>query len=59
MGFAKRKANTKCKVNPDNFDKIKQQDLIDIHITVKMEDVPPSLVINLDHTVTKVVLSNQ
>ena len=46
MGFTKRKANTKCKVNPDDFDEIKQQFLIDIRAAVEMEDIPPSLVTN-------------
>ena len=59
MGFTKRKANTKCKINPDNFDEIKQQYLIDIHAAVEMEDIPPSLVINWDHTATKIVPSSQ
>ena len=59
MGYAKRKANSKCKVNPINFDEIKQQYLIDIHAAVEMEDIPPSLVINWDHTATKIVPSSQ
>ena len=59
MGFTKRRANTKCKVNPDNFDEIKQQYLIDIHAAIEIEDIPPSLVINWDHTATKIVPSSQ
>ena len=59
MGYAKRKANSKCKVNPINFDKIKQQYLINIYAAVEMEDIPPSLVINWDHTATKIVPSSQ
>lgn len=47
MGFTKRRANTKCKVNPDNFDEIKQQYLIDIRAAIEMEDIPPSLIIKL------------
>jgi len=49
---------TKCKVDPDNFDEIKQQYLIDILATIEMEDIPPSLVINWDHTATKIAHSS-
>lgn len=60
MGFTKRRAKkTKCKVNPDNFDEIKQQYLIDIRAAIEMEDIPPSLIINWDHTATKIVPSSQ
>ena len=59
QGFTRRKANTKCKVNPDDFDEIKQQLLSDIHAAIEMEDILPSLVINWDHTATKIVLSSQ
>ena len=46
--------NSKCKVNPINFDEIKQQYLIDIHAAVEIEDIPPSLVIYWNHTATKI-----
>ena len=59
MGYTKRKANSKCKVNLINFDKIKQQYLLDIRAAVEMEDIPPSLVKNWDHTATKIVPSSQ
>ena len=59
MGFTKRKANSKSKTLPDNFEEIKQQFLADILSVVEMEDVPPSLVINWDHTATKIVPSSQ
>ena len=36
MGYTKKKANTKCKVIPINFDEIKQQYLIDIHAVVEL-----------------------
>ena len=45
--------------NPINFDEIKQQFLIDICAVVEMEDIPPSLVINWNHTAAKIVLSSQ
>ena len=50
MGYTKRKANNKCKVLPDNFVEIKKNYLADICAVVEMEDVPPSLIINWDHT---------
>jgi len=56
VGFTKRKANSKCKVNL--LTSIKQY-LIDICAVVEMENVPPSLVINWDHTVTKIVPLSQ
>ena len=59
MGFTKRRTNTKCKVNPDNFDEIKQQYLIDIRAAIEMDDILPSLVINWEHTATKIVPSSQ
>jgi len=37
MGYTKRKANSKCKVNSINFDEIKQQYLTDINAAVEME----------------------
>ena len=58
MGYTKRKANSKYKVNPINFDEIKQQYLLDISAAVEMEDIPPSLVINWDYTATKIVPSS-
>jgi len=59
MGFTKRRANSKCKVLPEKFEEIRLQYLADIHSVVEMEDVPPSLVINWDHTATKIVPSSQ
>lgn len=59
MGYTKRKANSKCKVLPDNFEEIKKNYLADIRAVVEVEDVPPSLIINWDHTATKIVPSSQ
>jgi len=56
MGYTKRKANSKCKVLPDNFEEIKSNFLCAV---VEMKDVPSSLVINWDHTATKIVPSSQ
>ena len=43
MGFTKRKAKSKSKVLPENFDKIKDQFLIDVRSVIEMEDMPPQL----------------
>ena len=59
MGFTKRKANSKSKVLPTNFEEIKCNYLSDIQSIVVMEDVPPELVINWDHTATKIVASGE
>ena len=58
IGFTKRNANSKLKVLPENFYKIKEQFLIDVRSVIKMEDVPPSLVLNWDHTAIKIVPSS-
>jgi len=57
MDFTKRRANSKSKELPENFDKIRERFLIDIQPVIEMEDVPPSLAINWDHTAMKIVPS--
>ena len=59
MGFMKRRANSKSKILPDNFEEIKEQFLTDVQSVIDMEEVPPSLVINWDHTAMKIVPSSQ
>ena len=46
MGFTKRRANSKSKILPGNFEEIKSHFLSDIQSVVVMEDIPPQLVIN-------------
>ena len=55
MGFVKRKANTKAKICPDGLQELKSNFLSDIAAVVQLEEVPPSLVINWDHTGLKYV----
>ena len=43
----------------DNFREIKEQFLIDVEAVIDMEEVPPSLVVNLDHTALKIIPSSQ
>ena len=59
MGYTKQRANSTCKVLPDNFEEIKMNFLANIHAVVEIEDVPPSLIINWEHTATKIVPSSQ
>ena len=59
MGFTKRRTSSKSKVTPDNFTEIKEQFLIDVETVIDMEEVPPSLVINWDHTAMKITPSSQ
>jgi hypothetical protein len=50
MGYVKRRASTKCKVNPIDFEAYKQQFVFDVKTIVQMEEIPMALVINWDHT---------
>jgi len=59
MGFTKRRACGESKISPENFYEIKEQFLIGIEAVVDFEEVPPSLVINWDHTAMKIVPSSQ
>ena len=59
MGFTKRRANSKSKVLLENFDEIKEQFQIDVRSVLEMEYVPPSLVLNWDHTAMKIVPSSK
>ena len=49
MGFSKRRANSKSKMLPCNFQSIKEQ--------LKMEDIPGDMIINWDQTAMKLVPS--
>ena len=58
MQFTKRRANSKSKVLPTNFDEIKEQFLLDIRSLVVMKDIPKDLLINWDQTAMKIVPSS-
>ena len=58
MNYVKRKACSKAKVSVPNFDEVKANFLCDIKATVEMEEIPPSLIINWDHTSLKYVPSS-
>ena len=55
MGFVKRKANSKARANVDDFVEVKTNYLADIRAIISLEEVPPCLVINWDHTGLKYV----
>ena len=50
IGFVKRRASTKSKVNPADFEAHKNQFLLDVKTVVEMEEIPKALSINWDHT---------
>ena len=50
MGMVKRRANTKTKVTVEEFDETKKLFLLDIKNTTHMDEIPPQLIINWDHT---------
>ena len=50
MGFVKRKATTKAKVNVEHFEEVRQEFLLEIKNVVTMDEIPLDLVINFDHT---------
>ena len=50
LGYVKRRASTKAKVTVADFDAYKAQFVFDIKAIVEMEEIPPDLIINWDHT---------
>jgi len=50
MGMVKRKACSKNKVDPELFDNVKEQFLLDIKQLTDLEMIPPALIINWDQT---------
>ena len=50
LGFVKRRANIKSKVSVEHFEELKELYLLDFNNAIKMDDVPPELVINWDQT---------
>ena len=55
MGFVKRRGSTAMKMTVTNFERIKEQFLLDIQTVVEMEDVPMELVFNWDQTGISIV----
>ena len=50
MGFVKRRSTTKCKISVADFEEKKAQFLYYIQVITTIDDIPPELVINWDHT---------
>ena len=55
LGYVKRKSNSKAKVIPTDFTQLQSNFLADIRAIVEMEEIPPALIINWDHTGLKYV----
>ena len=55
MNFVKRKCGSTCKIAVTNFDEVKEQFLLDILVTVHMEEIPFDLIFNWDQTGLHVV----
>ena len=50
MGFVKRKACSKSKVNVERFQELKEDFLLEIKNIVVMDDIPENVIINFDQT---------
>ena len=50
MGFVKRKACSKAKVDVEQFKEVKEDFLLDVKNIVAMDEIPAELVINFDQT---------
>ena len=50
MGFVKRRASTKAKIEIETFEGVKAQFLLDIKVVCEMEEISFDLVINWDQT---------
>ena len=51
MGYVKRKACTKVKVDPEQFGKLKEDFLLEIKNIVTIDEIPDELILNFDQTV--------
>ena len=50
MGFVKRKACSKAKVIPEQFDKLEEEFLLEVKNIVAMDEIPYELILNFDQT---------
>jgi len=50
MGYVKRKACSKAKVDIERFKQLKDEFLLEIKVIVNMDEIPPDLIINFDQT---------
>ena len=50
MGYVKRKACSKAKVDVERYEQLKDEFLLEIKAIVTMDEIPPELIINFDQT---------
>ena len=55
LNFVKRRDSSTAKISVTNFEELKEQYLFDIKAVTMMEEVPPELIINWDHTGISIV----
>ena len=58
LRYTKHRGSTKAKILPGNFEEIRDSFLVEVMSVVAMEEIPPELVINWDHTAFKLVPSS-
>ena len=56
--YIKRKASSTAKVQPSNYEQLKEQYLLDIKVVVEMEDIPADLIMTWDHMGINIVLGS-
>ena len=45
-----KRQHKKAKVSVENFDEVKKLFLMDIKNTISMDEMPPKIIVNCDHT---------
>ena len=50
MGMVRQRGSTKAKVLVENFDQVERLFLLDVKNTVLMNEIPPEMIMNCDHT---------
>ena len=55
INFVRRRGSTTAKISVQNFNEIKEQFFIDLKTVVVMEDIPPEMMFNWDHTAISIV----
>uniref|UniRef100_A0A1X7U6Q2 DDE-1 domain-containing protein n=1 Tax=Amphimedon queenslandica TaxID=400682 RepID=A0A1X7U6Q2_AMPQE len=50
LNFVKRRGSSAAKITVSNFEELKQQYLFDFKSVVVMDEIPPQLIFNWDHT---------
>jgi len=50
MGYVKRKAYSKAKVDVERYEQLKEEFLLEIKVIVNVDEIPPDLIINFSQT---------